>query len=105
MKIFHSLDIKSQQARIEKTVIDPYDVHTEDYEDLNDIIRRAVRTKTKPNFGDVRNDAEYDEALDDVADEFEKLSEELAAEDEAAAAEQSEAAAAEVEADTVQQTQ
>lgn len=93
MKVIKSLDFASQKKRIEKTVVDPYQVHAEDYENINDLVRRSVRCKEriKPDTNPL---AEYDEdLLTDATDEFNKLFEDQASlqpSDEAA--QQSEAA-------------
>lgn len=47
MKIYRSLDFASMQKRIEPNEAGDYLVHLEDYESLNDLIRRSIRTKTK----------------------------------------------------------
>lgn len=46
---YHSLDFVSAKARLkdEPFVVDKYSVETEDYENINDLIARSVRTKTK----------------------------------------------------------
>lgn len=71
MKIFKSLDFKSQRERIEPSKSGEYLVHLEDYESLNDLIRRSVRTKSvfKPV---APKDEHFDGILDDVQEEFEK---------------------------------
>lgn len=93
MKYVHTFDIKSQQARIEKTVVDPYAIQVEDYEDINDIIKRAVKTKTRPQFGHI-DGAQYDDALDVAQQEFDRLEEASGDIEQSAASEQSEQAAA-----------
>lgn len=45
IKVFHSMDFQAAQKRIEKNEVDPYQVHLEDYENINDMINRAIRTK------------------------------------------------------------
>lgn len=51
MKIYNSLDCESQKMRLEPSVAGDYLVHVEDFENVNDIISRAVRTRTEPNYG------------------------------------------------------
>lgn len=50
MKIHKSMDFTHVMDRIEKTNSGPYLVHLEDYESLNDLIRRSVRTKTRADL-------------------------------------------------------
>lgn len=71
MKIFKSLDFKSQQARVEPNKSGDYLVHLEDYESLNDLIRRSVRTKSvfKPT---PPKDDHFDGVLDDIEKEFQE---------------------------------
>lgn len=47
MKIFKSLDFEVSKKRIEPNTPGEYLVHLEDYESLNDLIRRSVRTSSK----------------------------------------------------------
>lgn len=72
MKIFKSLDFKSQQERIEPNTAGEYLVHLEDYESLNDLIRRSVRTKSVFRPESDKN-ALYDDVLDEFDDEFQKI--------------------------------
>lgn len=46
---YHSLDFASVKKRMknEEFKVDPYKVELEDYENINDLIARSVRTKTK----------------------------------------------------------
>lgn len=46
---YHSLDFASVKKRMqnEDFKVDPYKVELEDYENINDLIARSVRTKTK----------------------------------------------------------
>lgn len=46
IKIYGPFDTKSMQKRVEKTVNDKYSVHLEDFENINDLIRRSIITKT-----------------------------------------------------------
>lgn len=94
MKIFNSLDFKSQRERIEPTVAGDYEVHLEDYESLNDLIRRSIRTKS-PFKAESNPNASYDDVLDDLDKEFEEMinqnqPEVIKPEDSTAKAEQSE---------------
>lgn len=59
MKVYNSLDFEAVQARVEKNVVDPYAVHAEDYEDINDLVRRAERTKSKLDFKEP-NEEQYE---------------------------------------------
>lgn len=73
MKVFKSLDFKSQRERIEPNTAGDYLVHLEDYESLNDLIRRSIRTKSK-FVPEKRPDAEYDEViLTDIEKEFQEI--------------------------------
>lgn len=72
MKIYMSLAFEENKKRIEPNDPGDYEVHLEDYESINDLIARSIRTKTK--FTPQRDEnAVYDDVLSDVADEFEKL--------------------------------
>lgn len=72
MKIYMSLAFEENKKRIEPNDPGDYEVHLEDYESINDLIARSIRTKTK--FTPQRDEnAVYDDVLVDVADEFEKL--------------------------------
>lgn len=46
IKCYFSLDFKATKSRIEPNKVDPYAVHLEDYENINDLIARSIRTKT-----------------------------------------------------------
>lgn len=73
MKIYNSLDFKSQITRIEKNNPGKYLVHLEDYENLNDLIRRSIRTKSR-FVPETSKNAVYDDYLDDVVEEFDNIS-------------------------------
>lgn len=47
LKVYHSLDFSTAKKRVEVNKVDPYCIHLEDYEDINDLIERSIRTKTK----------------------------------------------------------
>lgn len=68
MKIFHSLDFSSQKGRIEPTKSGDNLVHIEDFENINDLIRRSVRTKT-PFVPEHDKNAVYDD-LDKIQEEI-----------------------------------
>lgn len=71
MKIFKSLDFESQRKRIEPNTSGDYLVHLEDYESLNDLICRSVRTKSvfKPV---TPKEEHFDGVLDDIEKEFQE---------------------------------
>lgn len=71
MKIFKSLDFKSQRERIEPTKSGDYLVHLEDYESLNDLIRRSVRTKSVFTPTPPKKE-HFDGVLDDIEKEFQE---------------------------------
>lgn len=64
MKIYMSLAFKDNADRIEKNVVDDYSVHLEDYESINDLIARSIRTRTKFTPETDKN-AVYDDFLDE----------------------------------------
>lgn len=72
MKVYKSLDFESQKKRIEPNEPGEYLVHLEDYESLNDLIRRSVRTKS-PFKPESSKDAVYDDVLDEFDEEYQKL--------------------------------
>lgn len=61
-----SLDTKSMSKRIEPNKVDRYCIDLEDYENINDLINRSIRTKTK-FVPDHIPGAEYDSDKD-IAD-------------------------------------
>lgn len=67
MEIYKSLDFVSAGNRIEENTPGDYIVHLEDYESLNDLIARSIRTKTK-FVPEASENAEYDDDkyIDDV---------------------------------------
>lgn len=67
---YHSLDFASVKKRMqnEKFEVDPYAVELEDYENINDLIARSVRTKTK-FVPDHDENAVYD-SDDDIASQI-----------------------------------
>lgn len=72
MKVYHSLDFSSSKSRIEPNVAGEYIVHAEDYESINELVRRSVRTRT-PLALDGQKNRLYDDFLDDVQSEFDNL--------------------------------
>lgn len=72
MKIYKSLDFNSQQERIEPNTAGEYLVHLEDYESLNDLIRRSIRTKSVFVPESDKNAVYDDEIMDDIATEIDK---------------------------------
>lgn len=77
VKVRHSLDLEEQKKRLDdelsKRKNDPYCIHTEDYEDINDLINRAYRTRTvlKPNdIGHMDIEPHYDDD-EDIAHQLE----------------------------------
>lgn len=51
VRCYHSLDFDSAEKRLKEDLSNwkngPYIVHVEDYESINDMVRRCVKTKTK----------------------------------------------------------
>lgn len=51
VRCYHSLDFDSAKKRLKEDLNNwkngPYIVHVEDYESINDMVRRCVKTKTK----------------------------------------------------------
>lgn len=47
IKVYNTFDFEAVSKRVEKTKIDPYQVHAEDFENINDLIERSIRTKTQ----------------------------------------------------------
>lgn len=63
MKVYMSLDFASAPARIEKNVAGEYCIHAEDFENINDLVQRSIRTRTKlPDLSSDR--AEYDDEFE-----------------------------------------
>lgn len=62
MKVYKSLDFSSAPARIEPNDPGEYQVHLEDYESLNDLIRRSIRTRSK-FVPETSENASYDDFL------------------------------------------
>lgn len=92
---YHSLDFASAKKRVflQNAPIDPYKVELEDYENINDLIARCVRTK-KPFKPETNSAAVYD-TDEDIAQQLPEYKDQLAQpeiepEKEQAAAEQSE---------------
>lgn len=71
VKVYMSFDFVTAKKRIEPNKVDKYAVQAEDYENINDLISRSIRTKTKFKEEKVY-DSEYDFDLDK---EFEKVPE------------------------------
>lgn len=62
MKIYHSLDFEANKKRVEKYSAGKYIVHAEDFESINDLVERALKTHTKIDLNDFKSDkVEYDE--------------------------------------------
>ena len=102
---YHSLDFASAKKRVflQNAPIDPYKVELEDYENINDLIARSVRTKKK--FEPETNSAAVYETDEEIAQQLPEYVDqspkpEIEAEQEAAAAEQSEGQAASNSAET-----
>lgn len=69
VKVYKSLDFSSAPVRIEPNDPGEYQVHLEDYESLNDLIRRSIRTRSK--FApETSENAVYDDFLDEVQEDF-----------------------------------
>lgn len=64
MKVYHTFDFNSAKKRIEPNIVDKYQVQAEDYENVNDLIKRSIRTKTKFHEEKVY-ESEYDIKFDD----------------------------------------
>lgn len=67
MKTYSPYDFESAHKRIEKTVVDSYKVQLEDYENINDLVERSIRTKT-PFKPEKIAGAEYDS--DEIIDQW-----------------------------------
>lgn len=67
MKTYSPYDFESAIKRIEKTNVDPYKVQLEDYENINDLVERSIRTKT-PFKPEKIEGAEYDS--DEIIDQW-----------------------------------
>lgn len=60
MKVYHSLDFSKASARIEPNVAGEYIVQDEDFEDINDLVARAARSRSR--LPDMSSDmVEYDD--------------------------------------------
>lgn len=55
--IKHSMDFDA--VKIEENKVDPYCIHLEDYESINDLIERSIITHSKPDFDHI-DGAHYD---------------------------------------------
>lgn len=64
MKVYHTFDFEIAKKRIEPNIVDKYQVQAEDYENINDLIKRSIRTKTKFTEEKVY-ESEYDIKFDD----------------------------------------
>lgn len=64
MKVYHTFDFESANKRIEPNIVDKYQVQAEDYENINDLIKRSIRTRTKFHE-DVVYESNYDIKYDD----------------------------------------
>ena len=62
VKTFSTYDYQGINKRIEKTIVDPYHVQLEDYENINDLVERSIRTKSplKNVLPDKIDGAQYD---------------------------------------------
>lgn len=69
MKIYRSLDFNSHSKRVEPNDAGVYQVHAEDYESINDLIRRSIRTKSR-FVPETSENAVYDDFIDDFNDGF-----------------------------------
>lgn len=69
IKIYKSLDFKQNSKRIEPNDPGVYQVHAEDYESINDLIRRSIRTKSR-FVPETSENAVYDDVLDEVNDDL-----------------------------------
>lgn len=67
-KTYHSLDFASQLERIEPTKSGEYLVHLEDYTNINDLVRRSMKTHTDP-FKDSHEPSDEFYDATDVDDE------------------------------------
>lgn len=70
IKCFSTYDFEGVNKRVEKTVVDPYKVQLEDYENINDLVERSIRTKTplKNVLPDKIDGAQYDD--DKIIDQW-----------------------------------
>lgn len=76
MKVFKSLDFKSHSKRVEPNDPGVYQVHAEDYESINDLIRRSIRTRSH-FVPETDENAVYDDVLDELQEEFSKTPENI----------------------------
>lgn len=76
MIIYRSLDFNRNSKRIEPNDPGTYQVHMEDYESINDLIRRSIRTKSR--FVPQRDEnALYDDVLDEVNEDLSETPENI----------------------------
>lgn len=70
MKTYSPYDFENAKKRIEKTKVDPYKVQLEDYENINDLVQRSVRTKSplKNLLPEKIDGAQYDS--DEIIDQW-----------------------------------
>lgn len=64
MKIYKSLDFEASKSRIEPNDAGVYSVHAEDFENINSLIERSIRTRTK-FVPETDKNAVYDDFLSD----------------------------------------
>lgn len=72
IRCYHSLDFDSAKKRLNEDLNNwkngPYRVHIEDYESINDMVRRCVKTKT--NLPIDRNPLAYYESDEEIAQQL-----------------------------------
>lgn len=113
-RFVHSMDFDMQAFRLKeelsKRVNDDYIVHTEDYENINDMVRRCIITKTK--FKPESNPLATYDTDEDIAAQLPEYNEQkdqsstagIEPEQEQAAAEQSEGKASSISGSTASET-